>query len=43
VSNNYIESDTLQLLRFLKRYGLVKGEQLELPFKRKGSGSKGAK
>ena len=43
VSNNYIESDTLQLLRFLKRYGLVKGEQLELPFKGKGGGTKGGK
>lgn len=43
VSNNYIESDTLQLLRFLKRYGLVKGHQLELPFKRKGGDSKSDK
>lgn len=33
VSVNYVGSDILQLLRFLKRYGLVKGLQLELPFK----------
>ncbi len=43
VSNNYTESDTLQLLRFLKRYGLVKGHQLELPFKRKDDDSKSDK
>jgi hypothetical protein len=40
VSNNYTDSDTLQLLRFLKRYGLVKGHQLELPFKRKAGTGK---
>jgi hypothetical protein len=40
VSNNYVESDTLQLLRFLKRYGLVKGLQLDLPFKNKAGDSK---
>ena len=39
VSNNYVESDTLQLLRFLKRYRLVKGHQLELPFKKKAGSS----
>lgn len=33
VNLNYVESETLQLLRLLKRYGLVKGLQLELPFK----------
>jgi len=33
VNFNYVESETLQLLRLLKRYGLVKGLQLELPFK----------
>jgi hypothetical protein len=33
VSANYTESDILQILRLLKRYGLVKGLQLELPFK----------
>lgn len=33
VSHNYIESDTLQMLRLLKRYNLVKGLQMELPFK----------
>ena len=33
VSVNYVGSDVLQLLRYLKRYGLVKGLQLELPFK----------
>jgi hypothetical protein len=42
VSVNYTGSDILQLLRFLKRYGLVRGLQFELPFKRKpgGQGSK---
>jgi hypothetical protein len=30
---NYVESDILQLLRLLKRYGLVKGIQMELPFR----------
>lgn len=35
VSVNYVGSDTLQLLRYLKRYGLVKGLQLELPFKQR--------
>jgi hypothetical protein len=34
---NYVESETLQLLRLLKRYGLVKGLQLELPFKTRAS------
>jgi hypothetical protein len=38
VNVNYIESETLQLLRLLKRYGLVKGLQLELPFKIKVPG-----
>jgi hypothetical protein len=33
VNANYVESETLQLLRLLKRYDLVKGLQLELPFK----------
>jgi hypothetical protein len=33
VSVNYDGSDILQLLRFLKRYGLVKDLQLEFPFK----------
>lgn len=36
INCNYVESETLQLLRLLKRYGLVKGLQLELPFKFKG-------
>ncbi len=35
VTLNYVESETLQLLRLLKRYELVKGLQLELPFKYK--------
>jgi hypothetical protein len=35
VSVNYVGSDVLQLLRYLKRYGLVKGLQMDLPFKRK--------
>ncbi|GAB4331701.1 MAG: hypothetical protein Kow0099_03120 [Candidatus Abyssubacteria bacterium] len=35
VNLNYVESETLQLLRLLKRYELVKGQQLELPFKYK--------
>lgn len=38
VSVNYSGSEILQLLRFLKRYGLVKGLQLELPFKGKPGG-----
>lgn len=38
VSVNYVGSDILQLLRLLKRYGLVKGLQLELPFKSKAGG-----
>jgi hypothetical protein len=33
VNCNYVESEFLQLLRLLKRYDLVKGLQLELPFK----------
>lgn len=33
INVNYVESDTLQLLRLLKRYDLVKGLQLEFPFK----------
>jgi hypothetical protein len=33
VSVNYVGSETLQLLRFLKRYGLVRDLQLELPFR----------
>jgi len=37
VNVNYVESETLQLLRLLKRYDLVKGLQLELPFKMKSS------
>ena len=37
VNVNYVESETLQLLRLLKRYGLVKGLQLELPFKMKAA------
>lgn len=41
VSVNYIGSDILQLLRFLKRYGLVKGLQLELPFKERSGGAGG--
>jgi hypothetical protein len=39
VSVNYTESDILQILRFLKRYGLVKGLQLELPFKERSGGA----
>ena len=39
VGVNYTESDILQLLRFLKRYGLVKGLQLELPFKERSGGA----
>jgi len=35
VSVNYVGSDVLQLLRYLKRYGLVKGLQMDLPFKQK--------
>lgn len=35
VNLNYVESETLQLLRLLKRYNLVKGLQLELPLKYK--------
>jgi hypothetical protein len=35
VNLNYVESETLQLLRLLKRYGLVKGLQFELPFRGK--------
>ena len=42
VSVNYTGSDILQLLRFLKRYRLVKGLQFELPFKGK-SGGQGSK
>jgi hypothetical protein len=41
VSVNYVGSDILQLLRFLKRYGLVKGLQLELPFKERAGGADG--
>lgn len=37
ITANYVESDILQLLRLLKRYGLVKDVQLDLPFKRKPS------
>jgi len=33
VNNNYTESDTLQLLRLVKRYGLVKDLQLEFLFR----------
>lgn len=33
INANYVESETLQLLRLLKRYDLVKGLQLEFPFK----------
>lgn len=39
VNLNYVESETLQLLRLLKRYGLVKGLQLDLPFRVKPSDS----
>ncbi len=38
VNLNYVGSDILQLLRLLKRYGLVKGLQLDLPFKSGASG-----
>lgn len=38
VNFNYVESETLQLIRILKRYGLVKGLQLELPFRARASG-----
>jgi len=33
VNNNYTESDTLQLVRLMKRYGLVKDLQLEFLFR----------
>lgn len=39
VSVNYVESEILQLLRLLKRYGLVRGLQLDLPFKERAAGS----
>ncbi|MBI4832609.1 MAG: hypothetical protein HY801_13875 [Candidatus Lindowbacteria bacterium] len=39
INVNYVESEILQLLRLLKRYGLVKGLQLELPFRIKGPGA----
>ena len=39
INANYVESDTLQLLRLLKRYGLVKGIQMELPFRSRTSGT----
>ncbi|UCD58099.1 MAG: hypothetical protein JSV16_03000 [Candidatus Hydrogenedentota bacterium] len=38
INFNYVESDTLQLLRLLKRYGLVKGLQLELPLRTRPHG-----
>jgi hypothetical protein len=38
VGLNYVESETLQLLRLLKRYGLVKGLQMELPFRGRPGG-----
>ena len=41
VSVNYIGSDILQLLRLLKRYGLVKGLQLDLPFKERAGAAQG--
>jgi hypothetical protein len=41
VNANYVESETLQLLRLLKRYDLVKGLQLELPFKTRSSNPEG--
>lgn len=41
VNVNYVESETLQLLRLLKRYDLVKGLQLELPFKTRFSHPEG--
>ncbi len=41
VSVNYVGSDVLQLIRYLKRYGLVKGLQLELPFKHKAGNPEG--
>jgi hypothetical protein len=41
VNINYVESETLQLLRLLKRYGMVKSQQLELPFHTKASGPEG--
>jgi hypothetical protein len=36
INANYVGSDTLQLLRLLKRYGLVKSIQMELPFRTGG-------
>jgi len=39
INANYVGSETLQLLRLLKRYGLLKGIQLELPFKTRASGT----
>ncbi|RJP14996.1 MAG: hypothetical protein C4520_20720 [Candidatus Abyssobacteria bacterium SURF_5] len=41
VNVNYVESETLQLLRLLKRYDLVKGLQMELPFKSRSSNPEG--
>ena len=32
VNNNYTESDTLQMLRLMKRYGLIRDSQMEFDF-----------